>query len=450
MDAFLFDKGPSISPSPAEVAEPAVDQLRLRVPERRQVEMHWRALDELLEPGHQARLVWTAVCELNLDHWLTQIKATKRSVGRNATDPRLLLALWIYATLRGVGSARELARLCKEHLAYEWLCGGVTVNHHMLSDFRSREGGWSELLTQIVGSLLAAKVVTIDRVAQDGMRVRAHAGKASFRRRTTLETCLDEARQQVETLRQLADESPDELSKRQVAARERAASERAERVADALRNCNELQAQRDANAGKSGRTSNMARASTSDPQARVMQFSDGGFRPAYNVQFATTTETGIIVGVDVTNEGTDSEQLPPMLEQVKRRYERVPAESLVDGGFASLEAIDAASTMGSTVYAPLKDERKQLSAGKDPYAAKKGDSAAIASWRARMGTAAAKRLYQLRCQTAEWVNAQARNRRLYQMPVRGLAKCRLIGLLYAITHNVLVGMKLRAEANYSG
>jgi transposase len=449
MDPLLFDKGPSDAPSPAQVAEPAVDQLRLRIPERRQIELHWRSLDELLEPGHQARLVWNAVCELNLKRWLSQVKATKRSVGRDATDPRLLLALWIYATLRGVGSARELARLCEQHLAYQWLCGGVTVNYHMLADFRSHQGGWNELLTQIVGSLLAAELVTIDRVAQDGMRVRAHAGKASFRRRTTLEVCLDEARQQVETLQRLADEAPDELSKRQVAARERAASERAQRVADAIRNCNELQAQREATACKSGRKATMARASTTDPEARVMQFSDGGYRPSYNVQFSTTTETGIIVGVEVTSEGTDQEQLPPMLEQIKQRYDQVPAESLVDGGFASLESIDAASAMGSTVYAPLKEERKQLAAGKDPYAKKKADSTAVASWRARMGTTAAKQIYQLRCQTAEWVNAQARNRRLYQMPVRGVAKCRLIGLLYAITHNLLVGIKLRAEAGYA-
>lgn len=450
MDVLLFDKGPSDAPSPAEVAETTADQCRLRVPERLQVMMCWLSLDELLEAGHQARTVWTAVCGLDLGRWLKQIRATKRSVGRDATDPRLLLALWIYATLRGVGSARELARLCDEHLAYRWLCGGVTVNHHMLSDFRSQEGGWGELLTQIVGSLLASQAVTMDRVAQDGMRVRAHAGKASFRRRTTLDICVEDARQQVETLRQLADEQPDELTKRQAAARERAANERAQRVADAIRNCDELQAQREATARKSGRKATMARASTTDPEARVMQFSDGGYRPGYNVQFSTTTETGIIVGVEVTNEGTDQQQLPPMLEQVKQRYGQVPAESLVDGGFASLEAIDAASAMGSTVYAPLKDEHKQLAAGKDPYAKKKGDSNAVAGWRARMGTAAAKQIYQLRCQTAEWVNAQARNRRLHQMPVRGVAKCRLIGLLYAITHNLLLGMKLRAEANCGG
>jgi transposase len=445
--SVLFDKGSPEVPSPAEVAaEPLRGQPRLRVPERQQVEMHWRSLDELLEVDHQARMVWMAVCGLNLDRWLSEIKAVERVVGRDATDPRLLVALWIYATLRGIGSARELARLCEKHLAYQWLCGGVTVNHHMLSDFRSRAGGWNELLTQIIAPLLAEGLVVMDRVAQDGMRVRANAGKASFRRHGTLETCLQAARQQVETLQQLANESPEELTQRQRAARERAASERAERVAKAIRNCEELQSQREATAPKSGRKATEARASTTDPEARVMQFPDGGYRPGYNVQFSTATDTGIIVGVEVTNAGSDQDQLPPMLAQLKERYGQVPKEGLVDGGFASLESIDEASEMSCMVFAPLKEEHKQLAAGKDPYAKKAGDSASVASWRARMGTAAAKQIYKLRCQTAEWVNAQARNRGLYQMPLRGTVKCRLVGLLYAISHNLLIGMKLRAEA----
>ena len=136
-----------------------------------------------------------------------------------------------------------------------------------------------------------------------------------------------------------------------------------------------------------------------------MHFSDGGFRLGYNVHFSTATDTGIIVGVDVTNAGTDEDQLPRMLEQLKERYGRFLEESLVDGGFVSLETIDAASEMGNTVYAPLKEEHKQLAAGKDVYVKKAFDSAAVASWRMRMGTAMAKQIYKLRCQTAEWVNA---------------------------------------------
>jgi hypothetical protein len=159
------------------------------------------------------------------------------------------------------------------------------------------------------------------------MRVRASAGKASFRRRGRLESRLEEAREQVQTLKQLADEAPEELSGRQRAARERAAGERAERIEEAIRNCEELQAQREATAKKSGRKPTEARASTTDPEARVMQFSDGGYRPGYNVQFSTTTDTGITVGVEVVNAGTDQDQLPPMLHQIEERYDQIPKGS---------------------------------------------------------------------------------------------------------------------------
>jgi transposase len=444
MTSFLFDKGPSAQPSPAEVA--GSGRPRLRVPHREQIEMHWASLDELLEVEHRARVVWAAVGGLRLDGWLKGIKAVEGNVGRDATDPRLLVALWVYATLEGVGSARELARLCEKHLAYQWLCGGVTVNYHLLAAFRSQGGDrWDELLTQLVAALLSEGLVTMTRVAQDGMRVRASAGKASFRRRGRLETFLEEARRQVETLRQLADEGSQELNERQRAARARAAAERADRIEQAIKNCEELQGQRAASAKKSGRKPTEARGSTTDPEARVMQFSDGGYRPGYNVQFSTDTGSGIIVGVDAVNAGNDADQLPPMLDQLQDRYGRTPDEALVDGGFASKDAIDRAQEQDCTVYAPLKDEQKQLAAGKDPYATKKGDSPAVAAWRTRMGTAAAKAIYQLRCQVAEWANALARNRGLRQLPVRGQTKCRTVAVMYAIAHNLMQALKLRAD-----
>jgi transposase len=433
-------------PSPAQVAQSMpVDKPRLRVPIRDQVEMRWASLDELLEADHPVRIVWAAVCRLDLTSWLSEIKAVEGHVGRNATDPRLLVALWVFATLKGIGSAHELARLCGECLPYQWLCGGVSVNYHMLSDFRSQGGEkWEKLLTQIVAVLLDAGLVKMDRVAQDGMRVRASAGKSSFRRRNRLEKHLEEARQQVETLKQLAEEDGEELTRRQRAARERAARERQERIEEAMRQRDELQQQREASAKQSGRKVDEARASTTDPEARNMKFADGGYRPGYNVQFATDTASGVIVGVEVTNAGTDSNELPPMLDQLDERYERVPDEALVDGGFATANTIDEAAERGCTVYAPLKDEEKQREAGKDPHARKKGDSDAVAQWRSRMGTEAAKLIYRLRCQTAEWVNAQCRNRGLWHMPVRGRPRCRIVALMYAIAHNLVVGERLRS------
>jgi transposase len=449
MNQTLFDKGDAVHPSPGEVAaaQTMAGTPRLRVPQRNQVEMHWASLDELLEPDHPARMVWAFVCGLDLGRWLTTIKAVEGVAGRDATDPRLLVALWIYATVEGVGSARELERLCEKHLAFQWLCGGVSVNYHLLSNFRSQSvDKWDDLLTQIVGSLLAEKLVTLKRVAQDGVRVRASAGAASFRRKPRLERFLAEAREQVEALKPLADESVEDASRRRQAARRRAAEERQRRLEEAIGHCDQLRQQREETAKITGKKPIEARASTTDPEARTMKFPDGGYRPGYNIQFSTDTASGIVVGVDATNHGTDMEELPPMLEQLEKRYDRPPEEALVDGGFASLDAIDDAAQRGCTVYAPLKDEQKQLAAGKDPYAPKRYDSEAVASWRERMGTAAAKLVYRLRCQTAEWVNANCRNRGLQQMPVRGQPKCRAIAVLYAIAHDVVRVAALRAKA----
>lgn len=445
MSRFSSKQRPVEPPSLAgEATRTEPRRLRLRLPERDQVVL-WGTLDQLLDRDHKARVVWDAVCRLDLGRWLLEIKAVEGGPGRNATDPRVLLALWVYATLDGIGSARELAQLCGSDLPYRWLAGGVTLCHRLLSDFRA-EGGekLDDLLTQIVASLLAAGLVTMQRVAQDGMRVRAHAGKSSFRRRPTLERCLDEARQQVETLKQLAEE-PGELSRRQQAARERAAAERQQRIEEAIHQCDALQQQREKTAAKSGRKVKEPRASTTDPEARVMKFADGGTRPGYNVQYATDTASGIIVGVEVTNAGSDQEQLRPMLDQLHERYGQRPKEAVVDGGFASLEAIEESAKHGCTVYAPLKDEEKQVARGINPYLPKQGDSEAVAAWRARMGTAAGKAIYRLRCQTAEWVNALCRNRGLWQMPVRGRPKCRTVALLYAIAHDLMQAVKLRAD-----
>ncbi len=449
MTTLPFKSDDLPEPTPAQAArDPGRGTPRLRVPQRDQVEMSWSSLDERLDPDSQARVVWTLVCKLDLDAWLRDIKAIEHHVGRNATDPRLLVALWVFATLKGIGSAREIARLCKDHLPYKWLCGGVSVNHHMLADFRSQGGEkWDELLTQTVATLMAENLVTMERVAQDGMRVRADAGKSSFRREETAQrSFLWKRRLQVETLKQLAETNPDELTQRQRAARERAAKDRQARIEEAVRQCGELRQEREESAKKSGRKPTEARASTTDPEARVMNFSDGGYRPGYNVQYATDTASGIIVGVEVTDAGTDSEQMPPMLDQLEERYQRLPDEALVDGGFASLDAIESTEDRGCEVYAPLKDAEKQKKAGKDPYARKKYDSDETAAWRKRMGEEASKLIYRLRCQTAEWVNALCRNRGFWHMPVRGQTKCRIVATLYAITHNLIHQGNVRAAA----
>ena len=177
-----------------------------------------------------------------------------------------------------------------------------------------------------------------------------------------------------------------------------------------------------------------------------MKMPDGGYRPAYNVQFATTTEGGVIVGVAVTNEGTDSNQMPPMLDQIEQRFGEKPEEMLVDGGFATVSAIDEAETNGTTVYAPMKKEKEQLEAGQNPYERKKSDTDATAQWRARMATPEAKEIYKERASTAELINAQARNRGLYGVCVRSRQKALAIVLWHVLAHNFGRLKKLREAA----
>jgi transposase len=448
MSDSLFDPAELPPRPPEEPAPPGRPRLRLAV--RDQVEYREASLDQLIPPDHQVRVVWEAVQLLDLSPWLANFKAVEGHVGRDGTDPHILMALLVYATLQGEASARKMARLCEEHLAYQWICGGVSLNYHTISDFRSALGeNWNTLFTRLVGGLMHDGLVTMQRVAQDGMRVRANAGKSSFRRQPTLEECRAEAEAQVQTLQALADQNPEELTRRQKAARERAARERLERVKDAIEQCEELRKQREERSKKDGKPPKEPRTSTTDPDARSMMVANGGYESAVNVQFATDVDSGIIVGVDVTNEGSDSEQLPPMLDQVQERYGVDPQEALVDGGFATKEAVqDAAENHACVVYAPLKQEKKQLEEGKDPYAPKKGDSQAVKDWRARMGTEPAKVIYKLRAQTAEWVNAQCRNHGLRLMPVRGQPKCKIIAILHAITHNLMTALRLRAKAAF--
>jgi transposase len=435
--ARLFEMPPeAVGPPAAPVGPP-----RMQHADRCQVVMRAASLDGLLAEDHQARLVWEYVAGLDMGPLYQRIRAVQGRAGRDPIDPRILLALWLYATLDGVGSAREVDRLCDAHHAYEWICGGVSVNYHTLADFRVDHGQFLDgLLTGSVATLLHQGLVKLERVAQDGVRVRASAGAASFRRRPTLEQCQVEAKEQVESLRKELEADPSAGSKRQKAARQRAARERSERVRRALEELPK------AEAAKKPADKDKARASTTDPESRVMKMADGGFRPAVNVQFASDTGGQVITGVDVTNSGSDQGQMVPMLEQHQDRYGQAPAMALVDGGFANKEDIERAASadFGTVVYAPVPEPKRDKE--RDRYQPLPGESATVAEWRRRMNTAEAKEIYKDRASTAECVNAIARNRGLRQLPVRGLSKIRCVVLLFALAHNLARAASLRTVA----
>ena len=293
---------------------------RLREAERSQITWGRIDLDATLPEDHPVRAMWAVVERLDLSALYAQIEARDEVAGAPAIDPKILLSLWIYATSEGEASAREIQRLTELHDGYRWICGGVEVNAHTLSDVRSQQGAIvNELITQVLALLLQQNLVDLGRVAQDGTRMRASAGASSFRREKTLQALMEEARTHLDAVTQEAADPA--VSARRRAARQRGAKERLARLDAALKHIPEVTETK----RRSGAKDATVRVSTTDPEARVMKMGDGGFRPAFNVQLATTTDQArVIVGVEVTNRGTDQGESTPMIEQIEKRTGKRP------------------------------------------------------------------------------------------------------------------------------
>lgn len=377
----LFDDEPNLAPPPPPVvAAPTLGVTRVLMPNRTQLELRPCDLEALLPAGHRARLVWGWVMRADLSGMYALIRAVEGGSGRTPIAPEILFALWLYATLEGVGSARAVARLTREHDAYRWICGGVQVNYHTLADFRTAHGeALDALLTDSVAALLTVGAVTLKRAAR----------------------------------------------------------EREEGIEEALQRWPQMAEIKT----KQGKKAEAARVSTTDAAATVMKMADGGYRPAYNGQFVSDTASQVIVGVEAATAGTDMAQLTPMIEPVSNRYGQHPAEWLVDGGYPAHEQLEQAAA-STIVDAPVP---KPKDADTDPHLAKAGDSEAVAAWRERMGTDDAKDIYQERAATAECVNAQARERGLTRLRVRGTPKVRCVLLLHALAHNLMRTLALAPE-----
>jgi transposase len=464
---------------------------RLRQAERGQIEWRPFSLDQLVAEEHRVRLVWQFVTGLDLTLLLAAIKAVEGHAGYPSADPRILVALWLYATVKKIGSARELARLCEEHIGFRWLCGGVSMNAKTLADFRVNHGDVLEqLLAHSFTALVQAGVASLDRVAQDGMRVRASAGAASFRRHSTLEECRRDAEQAIAELRAQLEANPGSATRQQAAARQRAVEEREQRVRAALAVTAELQAQQQEQARRDAEraareatrqaeqaakraqqdaageatpretltreTAKVAkgnakmaqaepkkpaepRASTTDAEARTMKIADGGFRPAFAVQFAADTKSGAIAGVSVDNNGSDMGKLAPMSDALAKQYGKRAGQHLADGGFAKLDDIDTLTDKDVAVFVPVPKPRD---AGRDRHVPLRNDTPAVGAWRQRMGEDAAKEIYKERAATVELANAQARTHGLTQFVVRGVEKVTAVALWFALAHNMMCGWRL--------
>jgi transposase len=389
-------------------------------------------LDAQLAPDHRARQVWAFVEGVDVGELEKCVRSRGGRPGAPAISPRLLLALWLYACLDGVGSAREVARLCDEHMAYRWLCGRVGVNYHTLSDFRGRLGTFLDgLLSDMIAVLVKAGVVDGSTIHQDGTKVRASAGSGSFRRASTLQRLREEAAAHVEAVK--AQASDQALNARVRAARKRAATERQERVNDALAAMQQI-TQAHANRRKGDRPPAEARASTTDPDARVMKTRSGAKDAAYNIQFATDAKSRAIVGVQVLQKGADNGLSEAMRPEVERRTGVAVKTHVTDAGYLNKDTVEREATAGIERVMPLPTNP----GGEPAVACQPSDGPGVRAWRARMQTEEAKALLRQRSGIAETPNGELKAyRAMDRLLVRGINKATSVVLLGAIVYNLM-------------
>ncbi|MFB5615342.1 MAG: transposase [Candidatus Nitrosomaritimum yanchengensis] len=412
---------------------------RLLQVNRSQIEFRIQSLDQLIPKNHKARLVWKFVDNLDLSHYLKNIKSVEGCPGRSAINPQILVSLWLYATIEGIASAHQLGRYCREHSAFAWICGDVKVGRKTLSNFRAEQGELlNELLAQSVAIMLDKELISLEEIGQDGMRVRASAGSSSFRTLKTLKERYKAAKKYITELqKEMADNSGKAVARREQIKLEKAKQQK-EKIQSAIEEMKVFE--KELNEGRKNhrkKTLNKEekqklRTSITDPKARKMKMGDGGFRPAYNVQFATTVKGQAIVSVGITHKGSDYNQLESMFMKLKKCYNVIPKSWLADNGFNNHDEIETLESEGCETYIPLK-KAKNI----DPHKPRKGESEALAKRRLRMGTDDAKEKYKLRAQTSEFPNAEARNRGMQRFLVNGIQKSLNVSLIFALTHNLL-------------
>ncbi|HEV2551007.1 MAG TPA: IS1182 family transposase [Stellaceae bacterium] len=421
--------------------------------DRAQTRFDYIDLDGLLPMDHRARIVMGFVETLELSALYDAIGSREGEAGRPPADPAVLLALWLYATVEGVGSARQLTRLCEQDIAYRWTAGGVPLNYHGLADFRvAHTEVLDRLLTESVTALIAEGVVSLSEIAVDGTKVRANAGRSSFKVADKLARIEAAVEQRLCSLKAEIESDPEASSRRRQAAKERAArevKERAERARAALERMRKEREKRTKKHPSEKEKKTEAKASLSDPDARIMRFPDLAIRPGYNAQIAVAPEQGIVVSIEMTDRRNDSGLAVPMVDNIAHRYGLAPQVLLVDTHYATAEDIAALAVHKAgpvNVYAPVPEEKDNISAramaNRKSQRAREPDS--VKEWRARMETDAAQDVYRRR-KFIERINANLKNHGFGILPVRGLPKVKAIALLHALANNLMAAHRLRTQ-----
>jgi len=324
---------------PSLVTVPQEEQqrrVRRKEINRQQLLLRPVEVEKLVDLGDPVRAIWELVERLNLESFYAEIESVEGVAGRPVWDPRLLISLWIYAYKEGISSAREIARLCEYHPAYQWLTGLDVVNYHTLADFRIHyKEALDRLFIEVLGVLSHEGLITLERVMHDGTKVKACASSKSFHRKATLEDHLRLAREQVQ---HMGDPESEELSQRVEKARQRSLREKQQRLEEALKALEKIKASR-----SKGSDKEKVRASSTDPEARIMLQANGAYGPAYNAQISTEGQSKIIVGVGVTQASADAAELEPAVDRVEANLGQRPKQVVVDGGFTNQATMEAMS-----------------------------------------------------------------------------------------------------------
>jgi transposase len=342
----LAGNGDRDEPEIAQTENPPTTKARLKPIDRRQMVMRTIDMERLVEGDHPVRAIWEMLGEVDLSPFMRGVRAVEGRPGQATVDPRLLASLWIYAYSEGVSSARELSRMCEYEPGCQWLTGMGTVNHHTLSDFRvEHKKALNGIFAEVLGLLSAEGLVDLKQVTVDGTKVKANAGKDTFRRQERIEKHLELARKQIE---QMGDPRSDSSSQRTAKAKERVLKEKKQRLELALEELKRIQE------AKPDKEKAQARVSTTDPEARVMKNSDGGYMPAYNVQVATCVAHGIILDLQAVQGGSDRDQLMPAVDRLEEKL-GIPERMIADAGYTSHPNIESTATRHIDLIAPVPE-----------------------------------------------------------------------------------------------
>lgn len=422
---------------------------RYQEAERGQLRWDMIDLESLLPSEHRVRVVWAYVCGLDLSGFYARIGAREGEPGRPPPDPKILLALWLYASLEGVGSARQLDRLCERDIAYRWLCGGVGMNYHGLSDFRFDHADLlDQLLSESLTALMAEGLMAVDEIAIDGTKVKASAGKGSLRGEETLAALEEVARRRVARLKAEGESDPGASERRRQAAQRRAAEDIAHRAEKARRTAEKLRAEKEERAKshkKDEAKKGQRRVSLTDPEARLMRFADGAMRLAYNIQLAVAPASGLILAAQTTDRRNDKGLAGLLLGQIERRLNGLPQRLLVDTGYATRKDMVGLATQRIEVYTPVPPDKADATPESQRKRAwrRRREPEAIKAWRERMDSDAGQAIYRRRSRI-ETANGILKGRGLGIMRVRSMAKVTSVVLLQVLAHNLWCAHRLRA------